>query len=74
MVTPGFLPKVQQAPPEGIYTISAAKSCSCPTIISDKFTFQAATYKPNTQISTKLFNSLPAYSRAAIPAPAHTSG
>lgn len=39
MVTPGFLPKVQQAPPEGIYTISAASSYSCPVIISDNFKF-----------------------------------
>lgn len=67
----GLLPKVQQAPAEGIYT---ASSCYCPVIISDNFTFQVATDKPNIQISTNLFNILPAYSRAAIPATAHTLG
>lgn len=71
MPSPGLLPKAQQAPAEGIYT---ASSCYCPVIISDNFTFQVATDKPNIQISTNLFNILPAYSRAAIPATAHTLG
>lgn len=57
MLSPGFLPKVQQAPAEGIYT---ASSCYCPVIISDNFTFQVATDKPNIQITqTYLIASLP---------------
>lgn len=74
MPSPGLLPKVQQAPAEGIYTVSAASSCYCSVIISDNFTVQADTDKPNIQISTNLFNSPPAYSRAAIPSSAHTPG
>lgn len=62
MPSPGLLPKVQEAPPEGIHTLSADSSCSCPVIISDNFTFQVATDKPN-------FKSAQTYLIASLPIP-----